>query len=323
MSKCSWATGEPIATYHDHEHGKLPENNQLLFELLTLEIFQPGLSFNIVLKKRAGLRTYFKDYDLQQISGMSASDVLLGLENNDIIKHRLKIEAIINNAKLIVSKNIDLRVYIFDNVDYRFGLEQVGPLLSKQMKKDGFKFVGPSVTTSLLEAIGLLDGHSQSCVYRPVNANCFSYQTKFGALSIEYDNFTIKSSSLIHNSICHPYTPINSFEQFLIYHLENYLNNGIDNFKLKLDITGTAFQQAVWDAIRQVQFGQTRTYGDIAFTIGSGAFRAVGSAAGKCQFIIFIPVHRIVASSGIGGFQNQIELKRELLEHEGITTYST
>lgn len=322
MSKCSWANGQPIENYHDLEHGKLPSSNRKLFELLTLEIFQPGLSFNIVLKKRDGLRAFFKNYEIELISEMNENDVLKGLENSAIIKHRLKIEAVIANAKLITNNRICLQKYIFDNVDYRFGIEQVGPLLSKQMKKDGFKFVGPSVTSSLLEAIGLLDGHSDGCVFRPIIANAFSYQTKFGVVHIEYDNYMIKSSSIIHKSSCSDYLAINSFETFLIYHLDNYLNHQISNFKLLLDLKGTEFQRRVWDAISQVPFGETRTYGDIAFTIGTGAFRAVGGAAGKCNFALFIPAQRIVSSSGIGGFQNQIELKRELLEHEGVDKYS-
>lgn len=321
MSKCSWANGEPIESYHDTEHGKLPSSNQQLFELLTLEIFQPGLSFNIVLKKRQGLKVFFKNYNLDQIAAFGEDDVLRGLDNDEIIKHRLKIESIIHNAKLIVDQKINLQNYLFDKIDYRFGLDQVGLLLSKQMKKDGFKFVGPSVSTSLLEAIGLLDGHFDGCNFKPISKNNFSYQTKFGVFFVEYDNFKIIKSQLLANSICPDYTAVNSFETFLIYHLENYLQNNIDNFKLLLDLKGTEFQLRVWDAIKQVPFGQTRTYGDIAWTIGTGAFRAVGGAAGKVNFALFIPAQRIVSSSGIGGFQNQIELKRELLIHEGITDY--
>lgn len=321
MNKCSWANGEPIESYHDNEHGKMPANNIDLFEMLTLEIFQPGLSFNIVLKKREGLRQFFKNYDLKQISSMTEDDIKAGLINDNIIKHRLKIESVINNAINIISREYDLQTYLYDNIDYRYGLEQVGPLLSKQMKKDGFKFVGPSVCTSLLEAIGLLPAHSIDCLYAGVITNSFSYQTKFGALHIEYDNFAIIKSSLIHNSVCNPYTSCNSFEHFLIYHIDNYMNNSIENFKLLLNTNGTKFQEVVWDAVRHVPFGQTRTYGDIAFIIGSGAFRAVGGAVGKCNFALFIPAQRIVSSSGIGGFQNQIELKREMLIHEGIDKY--
>lgn len=321
MGKCTWALGEPIESYHDLEHGKLPSNNRDLFELLVLEIFQPGLSFNIVLKKRDGLRKFFKDYDLEAISAMTEEDVLLGLKDNGIIKHRLKIESVIANAKLIINNCIDFQAYLFDTIDYRFGTKEVGKLLSLKMKKDGFKFIGPSVATSFLEAIGMLPGHSNECEYQQIMKNEFSYQTKFGAFHIKYDNYKIISSSLLHNSTCPDYSPINSFEHFLIYHIDNYQHNNIWNFKLLLELTGTEFQCGVWDAVLQVPYGQTRTYGEIAYTIGTGAFRAVGGAVAKCNFALFIPAWRIVSSTGIGGFQNQVELKRELLLHEGVNIY--
>lgn len=318
MTKCSWANGSPIEEYHDLEHGKFPVSNDLLFEMLTLEIFQPGLSFNIVLKKREGLRQFFKQYNIDAISKMNEDDVLLGLDNNDIIKHRLKIESVISNAKLIVENGINLTEYIFETIDYRFGLDKVGTLLSKQMKKDGFKFVGPSVTTSLLEAIGLLNGHFDYCLYRPISKGTFNYQSPYGALYVEYDNFTITSSRLLHNTICEVKEPCNSFELYLQYLLDLYFINNKYSFKLLLDTKGTQFQELVWDAIRHVPYGETRSYGDIAFTIGSNAFRAVGGACSKSNFAIFIPAHRVISSSGIGGFQNQVSLKRDLLKHEGL-----
>lgn len=166
MKRCSWATKEPIKTYHDKEHGIMPKTNKKLFELLVLEIFQPGLSFNIVLTKREGLKEYFNNYDVKLISSMTDKDINKGLENTNIIRHKLKITSVISNAKLIHTNNINLKKYILENIDYSQGLDKTGTLLSKQMKKDGFKFVGPSVVTSLLEAIGLLEGHEPGCSFR-------------------------------------------------------------------------------------------------------------------------------------------------------------
>ncbi len=318
MTNCVWASGEPIFTYHEQEHGILPKDNLHLFELLTLEIFQPGLSFNIVLKKRDGLKEYFHHYDLVKISQMDVSDVERGLENRDIIRHRLKIEAIIANAKLIINSNLNLQKYIFDNVDYRFGSEKVGELLAKQMRKDGFKFVGPSVATSFLEAIGLLEGHMDDCRLKSCGAREFSYQTPFGVLHIIYEDFKIRSSTLVHNTKVIVVSPVNTYETFIAYHLDNYFHHNIFSFKFQLAEKGTVFQKQVWDVIKNIPFGKTLTYGDIAYTIGSGAFRAVGGACSKSEFAIFIPAHRVVSSTAIGGFQNQVELKRELLRHEGI-----
>ncbi len=318
MDNCYWAAKEPIATYHELEHGKLPQDNTRLFELLTLEIFQPGLSFNIVLKKRAGLKQFFHNYDLVKIAQMDEQDVASGLENSDIIRHRLKIEAIITNAKLIVRLKLNLKNYLFDNVDYRFGLEKVGTLLAKQMRKDGFKFIGPSVATSFLEAIGLLESHMDGCQFKNGGVMSLDYQSQFGTLHITYEDFMILSSGFEHNAEISIKQPTNTFESFIVYHLDNYFQHKVFNFKFSLAEKGTEFQKLVWDATKNIPFGETRTYGDIAFTIGTGAFRAVGNACSKSEFTIFIPAHRVVGSTGIGGFQNQVELKRDLLMYEGI-----
>lgn len=321
MSKCTWAHSQPIAAYHDNEHGIFPANDTALFELLTLEIFQPGLSFNIVLTKREGLRQYFHNYNLKAICTMDESAIVAGLNNPQIIRHKQKIKAIITNAQLINSNKINLTNYLFETIDYRFGPMQVGPLLAKQMKKDGFKFIGPSVATSLLEAVGLLNDHAPDCDWRAVRTNIVNYQTKFGLFTYCYQDYTITESILRPDCNAPTTKPSNSFELFLKYHLDNYFNHQIYNFKLNLKQDFTPFQSLVYDAICNVPFGTTQTYGDIAYTIGSGAFRAVGAACSKSNFALFIPAHRIVASTGIGGYQNQIELKRMLLQHEGITQY--
>lgn len=88
--KCLWANEEIITSYHDNEHGYIETKNNILFERLTLELFQPGLSFKIVLKKREGLKSFFKNYNLLKISEMNESNIILGLNNSDIIRHRKK-----------------------------------------------------------------------------------------------------------------------------------------------------------------------------------------------------------------------------------------
>lgn len=318
-NKCSWALAKPIDEYHDNEHGKMPCDNKQLFELLVLEIFQPGLSFNIVLKKRQGLRDYFHDYDLDAIAKMNESDIIRGLENQQIIRHRLKIESVIANSKLC--QNLDLKQYIYDNIDYRFGIDMTGKLLSKQMKKDGFRFVGPSVVTSLLEAIGLLPAHFDDCIYNTSMDRSLILETPIMPLLITHHNFSITSSKFISDTQIISQTNLSSFETLIKYQVENYFQNQVENFKFHLSLKGTQFQKQVWDFVRTINFGQTMTYGDVGFSIGSGAARAVGSALKKTQFALFIPAQRVVASSGIGGFQNQLELKYQLLAHEGITIY--
>ncbi|MFN0007504.1 MAG: methylated-DNA--[protein]-cysteine S-methyltransferase [Planctomycetota bacterium] len=93
-------------------------------------------------------------------------------------------------------------------------------------------------------------------------------------------------------------------------------------FDVHLDLRGTAFQRAVWDADRKIPYGQTRTYGDVARAIGRpSAARGVGGANGKNPVPLFVPCHRIVAKDGIGGFTGGLRHKRKLLELEGAREF--
>ncbi len=312
--KCSWAQGKYIDTYHDTEHGKMKYSNIDLFELLTLEIMQPGLSFQIVLSKREGLKSYFLNYDLEHISKMTDDDVLLGLENSNIIRHRLKIESIIHNAQIIKKKNLNLKDYIYKHIDYRQGLDKTGILLSKQMKKDGFKFIGPSVASSFLEALGLLPAHSNDCFMAINGEHTVVVNTPLDPLVITYSNFQVTSSRFDECAI--PSHKLNSFEQYIKNCVEQYFLGTLKQFKINLDTSGTQFQQYVWDAIRQIPYGNTMTYKQVANNIASQGYRAVGNAANKCNYALFIPAHRLVSSKGIGGFGNKLEYKQYLITHE-------
>ncbi len=313
MQRCNWANNELLINYHDNEYSNMDVE---LFELLTLEIFQPGLSFYIVLKKREALKLYFHNYDINKISKMNEDDILLGLDNSDIIRHRQKIEAIINNARLIKEKNIDLKVYLFDNIDYTSGVMDTGTKLSKKMKKDGFKFVGVSVVTSLLEAIGLLPAHSKMCYKYNGYKKTYQYMTPFGCMDLIYENFEIISSTIDTFKVVDNQVEINSFEILLKYHLDNYFINHKDTFSFYLRLDCTDFQKKVFASISNIEYGTTQTYGDVAILNDTMAFRAVGMAASKCNHMIFIPAHRLVAKNGIGGFQGNIKLKEDLLAHE-------
>jgi methylated-DNA-[protein]-cysteine S-methyltransferase len=102
--------------------------------------------------------------------------------------------------------------------------------------------------------------------------------------------------------------------------IEHWFAGGRNSFDLPLEIRGTQFQQAVWQELQAIPWGQTRTYGDIAIALGKpGAARAVGSACGANPLILLIPCHRVLARNGkLGGFSSGLPLKRELLKREGI-----
>jgi methylated-DNA-[protein]-cysteine S-methyltransferase len=103
-----------------------------------------------------------------------------------------------------------------------------------------------------------------------------------------------------------------------IEQLEAYAQGALKSFDLSLDLRGTPFQLRVWQALREIPFGEQRTYGQIAASLGQpGASRAVGGANGKNPIPLIVPCHRVVASNGLGGFTGGLKWKECLLAHEG------
>ncbi len=313
--RCNWANNTTLSHYHDHIYGHLTTKNEQLFEILTLEIFQPGLSFAIVWAKRAALQAQFANYDLIKIANMDEEDVQKAMNNPAIIRHYQKIWSVIENARLIVNRNIDLYTYTLNAIDYRHGSDKCGLLLSKFLKQEGWKFVGPSVCTSYLAALGLISHHQPNCNWAPASKGIIAFPFFNQYLQIEYHDYTIIKSSYV-TSTTFQKVPSTSFEQYLKYIVDAYLNKQAVIFKLNLKCQGTSFQLAVWDAICHINYGETLTYGDVAAMISLGANRAVGSASSKTPHALFIPAHRLVAKNGIGGFQGNNELKKKLLAHE-------
>ena len=105
--------------------------------------------------------------------------------------------------------------------------------------------------------------------------------------------------------------------------LEQYFRRDRQNFEVDLHSVGTEFQQAVWLELAAIPYGQVRSYGEVAASVGRpNAYRAVGNANGKNPWPIFIPCHRVVAATGVGGYAGGLNVKRFLLELEGVSTYS-
>ncbi|MDF9866789.1 DNA-3-methyladenine glycosylase I [Bacilli bacterium PM5-3] len=162
MKRCCWVSDNDstMIDYHDNEYGKMITDNKLLFELLTLELMQTGLSWKIVLDKRDAFRVRFMNYELNDLIKMTDVDIIELYEAKDIIRNKMKINAVINNAKNIVEKDINLHKYIIDNFSkYQSDYKKC----AKQYKDDGFKFIGPSVIESLHKALGLEEGHEKEC----------------------------------------------------------------------------------------------------------------------------------------------------------------
>lgn len=160
MSRCAWVNpNNPLyIAYHDEEWGKPLHDEQALFELLCLESYQAGLSWEIVLNKRQAFRSAFFDYDIKKVATMTDSQLDSLLANPTIIRHKTKLYATRTNAQAFL-RELPTK-------------SELSERLSKDLKKRGFKFVGPVCIYSYLQAAGLLNEHEESCDFRnPLRTN--------------------------------------------------------------------------------------------------------------------------------------------------------
>lgn len=183
LERCRWARdrtnggrGAPdplMVTYHDEEWGVPIYGERDLFERLMLEAFQAGLSWRVVLSKRAAMAERFFDFDAR---ALATADALIDtwLEDAAIIRHRLKLEALVSNARAFVALD-DPGDFLWSVVDgspvcNRFASSTdvpsrspAGDLLSKRLKKAGFRFVGPVVCYAFMQSAGFVNDHVRSC----------------------------------------------------------------------------------------------------------------------------------------------------------------
>lgn len=171
MQRCSWVTADPIyIDYHDTEWGKPITGEDALFERISLEGFQAGLSWLTILKRREGFREAFLGFKIDEVSKLSEKDVERLLLNEGIIRHRGKIQAVINNARIIKEQNISLEKLIQKRApteDRRnLTVSPESTALSKELRGLGFNFVGPTTMHAMMQAIGIIDDHEDSCEFR-------------------------------------------------------------------------------------------------------------------------------------------------------------
>lgn len=176
--RCSWCGDAPeFLTYHDVEWGFPVSDDQRLFEKLSLEGFQSGLSWRTILVKREGFRAAFHDFDFDRIARFTGRDVARLLKDEGIIRHRGKIEAAINNARQareLVKREGSLAAFVWRFESRLDELAQpqtastsaASIALSKELKKQGWKFVGPTTVYAFMQAMGLINDHAEGCVIR-------------------------------------------------------------------------------------------------------------------------------------------------------------
>ena len=178
QERCDWAKHHPLLIdYHDHEWGIPTHDDQKIFEMLSLEGMQAGLSWLTILKKRENYRQAFDHFDIQKVANYSPSKINELLQNSGIIRNKLKIHSIISNANCIlkIQDNQYFSYYLWTFVDHqpiKNHFEKIDDVpaktalsekMSKDLKKKGFRFVGPVICYSFMQSIGMIDDHLTNC----------------------------------------------------------------------------------------------------------------------------------------------------------------
>lgn len=174
MQRCKWCNlkNELYVKYHDEEWGKLNLDDKYLFEMLILESFQAGLSWECVLNKRESFRQAFDNFNIDKIVNYGDEKVQELLNNKNIIRNRLKINATINNSKIFkdIQKEYGtfskyLETFTNNKVIYEIGktTSRLSDNISKDLQKRGMKFVGSTIIYSFLQAVGVIYSHDEGC----------------------------------------------------------------------------------------------------------------------------------------------------------------
>ena len=176
--RCSWCSAAPeFFDYHDSEWGFPVDDDIRLFEKLCLESFQSGLSWRTILAKRENFRSAFHNFDFEEISRFTQREVDRLLDDEGIVRHRGKIEAVINNSKRameLVEQEGSLATFFwrYEPDEKNLSEPQTAATcdesiaLSKELKKRGWKFVGPTTAYAFMQAMGLINDHAEGCTYR-------------------------------------------------------------------------------------------------------------------------------------------------------------
>jgi DNA-3-methyladenine glycosylase I len=176
--RCEWAKEDPNLSYHDKEWGRPEHDDQKLFEFLILEGAQAGLSWVTILKRREGYRKAFSNFDAKKVAKYNQKQIAKLIKDESIIRNRLKITSAVNNAKHFLKVKQEFGTfdkYIWSFVDHKpiknkfkklsdlpaFTL--ISEKMSKDLKKRGFNFVGPTICYALMQAIGMVNDHTSGC----------------------------------------------------------------------------------------------------------------------------------------------------------------
>ena len=174
MKRCTWCNlnNPKYIEYHDHEWGKLNTDEKYLFEMLILESFQAGLSWQCILNKREAFKVAYEDFDIDKVIEFNEEKIEQLRNNPNIIRNKLKIKASISNAKIFKSIQEEYQTFynylctfthgkIIDEVNKT--TSSLSDSISNDLKKRGMKFVGSTIIYSYLQAIGVIYSHEKDC----------------------------------------------------------------------------------------------------------------------------------------------------------------
>ena len=184
VSRCWWCQDDPLyQRYHDLEWGRPVTDDNQLFEKICLEGFQSGLSWLTILRKRENFRKAFRSFEIESVARFNTRSVERLLSDAGIVRHRGKIESTVNNARRcmdLIDEFGSLREYVRsyrpdtrsrpDTLDWptlvKLGVNAEATSMSKDLKRRGWSFVGPTTVYSFMEAVGLVNDHVRACDFR-------------------------------------------------------------------------------------------------------------------------------------------------------------
>ena len=185
VKRCEWATDNLLKEYHDTEWGVPLHNDKKLFEFLILDGAQAGLSWSTILKKRDAYRKAFDHFDPRKVASYTRADMRRLLKNKGIVRNQQKIESAINNAKCFLKVKAEFGSfdkYVWGFIEHKtirnkYRRWQDTPAysdeskdMSKDLKKRGFSFVGPTICYAIMQSAGMVNDHITSCFrYREIN----------------------------------------------------------------------------------------------------------------------------------------------------------
>jgi DNA-3-methyladenine glycosylase I len=175
--RCPWGSGSEYVAYHDAEWGRPVTDDRGIYERLVLEGFQSGLSWLTILRKRENFRAAFAGFDIETVAGFGERDVRRLLADAGIVRHRGKIDAAIANARAAAELDVSLAELVWSHAPRRRrrAPRELGDLpavtpestaLSKELKRRGFRFVGPTTAYAAMQACGVVNDHLAGCWVR-------------------------------------------------------------------------------------------------------------------------------------------------------------